>query len=84
MPSVFFGSAGHVMYVVLTLVPTISSTKLCMSLSVMRLMWPLRTFLSHNCNGLLPMLYKIDRKPDWNVFLNMIDCGMRHVGDDDG
>ena len=26
MPSVFFGSAGHVMYVVLTLVPAISKT----------------------------------------------------------
>lgn len=71
MPSVFFGSAGHVMYVVLTFVPTISRTKLWMSLSVMRLMCPFRTFLSHICNGLLPILYNIDRNPDWNVFLNI-------------
>ena len=28
-------------------------------------------FLSQICSGLLPMLYRIDRKPDWNVFLNM-------------
>lgn len=72
MPNVFFGSAGHVMYVVLTFVPTISNTKLWISLSVIRLMWPFRTFLSQICNGLLPILYKIDKKPDWNVFLNMM------------
>lgn len=72
MPNVFFGSAGHVMYVVLTFVPTISNTKLWISLSVIRFMWPFRTFLSQICNGLLPILYKIDKNPDWNVFLNMI------------
>lgn len=80
IPSVFFGSAGHVMYVVLkqdniwvkyhylllnmwpfhhdrkgclkaiqnypylTFVPTISKTRDWMSLSVIRLMWPFRTW----------------------------------------
>ena len=29
-------------------------------------------FLSHICSGLLPMLYKMDRNPDWKVFLNML------------
>lgn len=43
IPSVFFGSAGHVIYVVLTLVPTISKTRDWISLSVIRLMCPLRT-----------------------------------------
>lgn len=43
MPNVFLGSAGHVMYVVDTLVPAISSTDDWMSASVIRLMWPLRT-----------------------------------------
>jgi hypothetical protein len=56
MPSVFFGSAGHVMKVVLTLLPQISSVEDWMSLSVMRLMWPLRTFLSQICSGFAPML----------------------------
>ena len=28
-------------------------------------------FLSQICSGLLPMEYRIDRKPDWNVFLNI-------------
>ena len=42
-----------------------------MSWSVMRLMCPLRTCLSHICSGLLPILYRIDRNPDWNVFLNI-------------
>jgi hypothetical protein len=75
----------------LTLVPIISSTLLWMSWSVMRLMWPLRTFLSQissgldlsglikrndeqwgeNGNAAYPMLYKIDKNPDWKVFLNM-------------
>lgn len=72
IPNVFFGSAGHVMNVVLTFVPTISSTRLCISLSVIRLMCPFLTFLSQICNGLLPMLYRMDRKPDWKVFLNII------------
>lgn len=71
MPKVFFGSAGQEMKVVLTLVPTISNTRDWMSLSVIRLMWPLRTFLSHICKGLLPILYKIDKNPLWNVFLNI-------------
>jgi hypothetical protein len=30
------------------------------------------TFLSHICSGLLPMLYKIDKNPDWKVFLNIV------------
>jgi hypothetical protein len=34
IPSVFLGSLGQVMYVVLTLVPIISNTKLCISPSV--------------------------------------------------
>lgn len=28
--------------------------------------------LSQICNGLLPMLYKMDKNPDWKVFLNMM------------
>ena len=50
----------------------ISSTLDWMSLSVMRLMWPLRTFLSQICSGLLPIEYRIERKPDWNVLRNMV------------
>ena len=72
IPSVFLGSAGQVMYVVLTLVPTISNTKLWISGSVMRFMWPLRTFLSQICKGLLPILYNIERNPLWKVFLNIL------------
>jgi hypothetical protein len=30
------------------------------------------TFLSQICSGLLPMLYRMDRKPDWKVFLNIV------------
>lgn len=30
-------------------------------------------WLSQICSGLLPILYKMDRKPDWNVFLNIAD-----------
>ena len=64
--------AGQVIYVVETLVPTISRTKLCMSWSVILLMCPFRTwnfiieqdspwnyfntFLSQICRGLDPML----------------------------
>jgi hypothetical protein len=89
------------MRAILTLVPIISSTLLWISWSVMRLMCPLRTFLSQISSGLelqgwvsccelqlfmlmdqavdalfkrataYPMLYKIDKNPDWNVFLNM-------------
>jgi len=29
------------------------------------------TFLSQICSGLLPMLYRIDKNPLWNVFLNI-------------
>ena len=43
MPSVFFGSDGQVMNVVLTFEPAISRTEDWISLSVMRFMWPLRT-----------------------------------------
>jgi len=46
MASVFLGSSGHVMKLVLTFVPMISRTDEAMSGSVMRLMWPLRTFWS--------------------------------------
>ena len=44
-----------------------------MSGSVILLICPFLTFLSHICSGLLPMLYRMDRKPDWNVFLNILD-----------
>lgn len=33
---------------------------------------PLLTFLSHIWRGLLPMLYKMDKNPLWNVFLNIV------------
>merc|ERR1719230_2033514 len=49
----------------------ISSTLDWMSLSVMRLMWPFITFLSQICSGFEPMEYRMDKKPDWNVFLNI-------------
>lgn len=32
-------------------------------------------FLSQICSGLLPMLYRMDRKPDWKVFLNISHTG---------
>merc|ERR1719320_1048403 len=57
--------------VVLTLVPSISSTSDWMSLSVILLMWPFLTFLSQICKGLLPILYRMDRNPLWNIFLNI-------------
>jgi hypothetical protein len=28
-------------------------------------------FLSQICSGLLPMLYRMDKNPDWKVFLNI-------------
>ena len=59
----------------LTFVPMISSTDDWMSWSVMRLMWPLRTFLSQIWSGLLPMEYSTDRKPDWKVLRNMAAPG---------
>lgn len=30
--------------------------------------------LSQICNGFEPIEYNIDKKPDWNVFLNMCDA----------
>ena len=50
----------------------ISSTLDWISLSVMRLMWPLFTFFSQICSGFEPIEYRIDRNPDWKVFLNMV------------
>lgn len=44
IPSVFFGSAGHVINVVDTFDEMISSTSDWMSLSVIRFMCPFRTF----------------------------------------
>ena len=38
------------------------------------LICPFLTFLSHICNGLLPMLYRMDKNPDWKVFLNMFEA----------
>eukprot|EP00001_Collodictyon_triciliatum_P054543 09725_6 len=72
IPRVFCGSAGHVIKFVLTFDPAISRTLDWMSGSVIRLMWPLRTCLSHIWSGLLPILYKMERNPDWKVFLNML------------
>lgn len=57
MPSVFCGSAGHVMNVVEMFVDMISSTDDWISLSVMRLMCPFITFLSQICSGLEPIEY---------------------------
>ena len=67
-----FASAGQEIKVVETLVPMISSTELWMSVSVIRLMCPFLTVLSQICRGLLPILYKIERNPDWKVFVNII------------
>ena len=36
---------------------------------------PKVTFLSQIWSGLLPMLYRIDKNPLWNVFLNITDYG---------
>ena len=41
--------------------PSISKTSDWMSLSVIRLMCPLRTFLSHICNGFEPIEYRIEK-----------------------
>ena len=54
MPSVFDESAGHDTNVVEMFVDMISSTDDWMSLSVIRLMWPLRTSFSQICSGLEP------------------------------
>lgn len=71
IPKVFLGSAGHVIYVVLTLLPSISRTRLWISLSVILLICPFLTFLSQICSGLLPILYRMDKNPLWKVFLNI-------------
>ena len=55
IPSVFVLSAGQDTKVVEMLVDMISSTEDWMSLSVMRLMWPLRTCFSQICSGLEPV-----------------------------
>lgn len=72
MPSVSLGFCGQVMKAVVTLVPMISKTEDWMSWSVILLMWPLWTTLdalllsfSQIWSGLLPMLYRIDKNPDW-------------------
>ena len=54
MPSVRSLAAGHVTYVVEMLVDMISSTDDWMSLSVMRLQWPLLTSSFQICSGLEP------------------------------
>jgi hypothetical protein len=48
MANVFFGSAGHCMNVVLTLVPIISNTEDWISGSVILLMCPFRTVENSN------------------------------------
>ena len=40
-------------------------------LSVILLMWPFRTFWTHIWSGLLPRLFKMDRKPLWKVFFDL-------------
>ena len=72
MPSVSFYCWGQVMKAVVTLVPMISKTDDWMSWSVILLMCPLWTrlgwcllCLSQIWRGLLPILYRIDRNPDW-------------------
>jgi hypothetical protein len=72
IPSVFLGSAGHVMKLVDTFVPMISSTDDWMSWSVSLLMCPFRIYLSQIWRGLLlrksvvyPIEYRMDRNPDW-------------------
>ena len=71
MPRVLPFSAGHWMKLVETLLPTISNTEDWMSSSVMRLMCPFCTVESQICKGLLPIEYKMDRKPAWYVLWNI-------------
>lgn len=78
MPKVYFSFAGQVMYAVVTLVPIIYKTDDWISWSVNRLICPFWTEiikklldLSQICKGLLPILYKIDKNPDWYVFWNI-------------
>ncbi len=59
------GSVGAVMKVVEMLVDIISSTDDWMSLSVIRLMCPLRTSLYQICSGFEPIEYRMDKKPLW-------------------
>lgn len=56
----------------LTFVLHKSMTKESMSWSVIRLMCPFRTFFSHICRGLDPILYMMDKNPLWYEFLNMV------------
>jgi hypothetical protein len=72
MPSVSCGFWGQVMKAVVTLVPMISRTEDWISWSVILLIWPFWTMIDplllsfyQICRGLLPMLYRIDRNPDW-------------------
>lgn len=72
MPRVSWGFWGQVMKAVVTLVPIISSTEDWMSWSVILLMWPLWTMIRNDLlyfsqiwSGLLPILYKMDKNPDW-------------------
>ena len=71
MPNVLDGETGHEIYVVETLAPIISSTEDWISRSVIRLMCPFWTRWSQICSGFDPMLYRIERNPLWNVFLNI-------------
>jgi hypothetical protein len=61
IPSVFLGSAGHVMKFVDTFVPMISSTDDWMSWSVSRLMCPFRISFSQICSGLLLSQLRLTR-----------------------
>ena len=72
IPRVSFGLAGAVIKFVLTFVPIISKTEDWISWSVILLMWPLRIYLSQIYKGLDPILYKMDKNPDWKVFLNIV------------
>ena len=63
MPNCFFGSAGHWIKVVDTLVPIISKTEDWISGSVILLICPFRTFLSQIWSGFDPMEYRIDKNP---------------------
>lgn len=56
----------------LTLTPIISKTEEFMSLSVILLMYPLFVVLSQIWSGFDPIEYKIDKKPYWYLFLNII------------
>jgi len=71
IPKVCFSSPGQAMKMVDTFVPIISRTDDWISLSVILLMWPFRHFLSQIWSGWLPILYRMERNPLWNVFLNI-------------